>query len=55
MFVNHSGSPQMSSVLHKMAVPVISNNECKTTYGNNITEEIICTSGANKTGTCFVS
>jgi hypothetical protein len=45
----------MSPVLHKMTVPVISNNDCKITFGDNITDDIMCTNGANNMGTCIVS
>ncbi|XP_046448014.1 brachyurin-like [Daphnia pulex] len=49
----YDGSPRMSPVLHKMTVPVISNNDCRATYGDNITDDIMCTSGANNMGTCI--
>lgn len=51
--ITYDGRPTMSPVLHKMTVPVISNGECSLTYGSNITDAIICTSGANSSGTCI--
>ncbi|EFX72708.1 hypothetical protein DAPPUDRAFT_215874 [Daphnia pulex] len=46
------GSLSGSSTLRKATVPVITNNECKLTYGNIVSDKIICTSGKNYRGTC---
>jgi hypothetical protein len=44
----------LSPVLRKATVPVISNNECRATYGGIVTNKIMCTSGYSYTGTCKV-
>ncbi|EFX82246.1 hypothetical protein DAPPUDRAFT_49162 [Daphnia pulex] len=48
----NSSSASLSPVLRKVTVPVISNSVCSDTYPGMITEKIICTSGANRSGPC---
>lgn len=45
---------ELSDGLNYVTVVVISNNECKITYGNQIGEYTICTSGNYNEGTCTV-
>lgn len=48
-------SASLSNDLQYVNVTVLSNDECKLTYGNQITDEMVCIAGNYNQGTCTVS
>lgn len=55
LFLFFVGDEEISSVLRKANVKVISNDECSKYYDGVITSSIVCTSGADYRGTCGVN
>ena len=49
------GDAEFSTTLKYVSVVSLSNQECKITYGNQITDNMICAAGNYNEGTCVVS
>lgn len=48
-------SSQLSNDLYSVKLAVLSNDECKIYYGNQISDNMICAIGNLNEGTCIVS
>jgi hypothetical protein len=50
-----SDDPEMSNGLNYVGLAVLSNEECRMVYGNQLTDDMVCVEGNFNEGACLVS